>query len=370
VEAAGELGALTAELVAADSVNPGLVPGAAGEGAVGELVATWARAAGLEVELEEALPGRANVIVRTRGRRGGRRLLFNGHLDTVGVTGIARPFEPELKEGRLFGRGAYDMKGGLAAALVAAARAQAEQLPGEVVVACVIDEELGSAGTERLLERHGADAAIVCEPTEERVCIAHKGFAGFEIELRGRAAHGSRPDLGIDAIAAMGPVLVRLEALAARKLGERGHPLLGPGSIHASLIEGGQEYSSYPARCLLRGERRTIPGEGDELLRRELDELTAGSGATVTPTLARLPFEIDAGHPFPQTLERLAGGTGFSGAAFWTDAALLAAAGIPTVVYGPCGGGAHEPEEWVELASLERCARFYLDAARNVCAAG
>jgi acetylornithine deacetylase/succinyl-diaminopimelate desuccinylase-like protein len=183
--------ALAVSLVETESVNPGLAAGS-GERAAAEVVAAWADAAGLDVELEEALPGRPNVLVTAGGTGGGRTLLLNGHLDTVGVAGMDEPFEASVRDGRLFGRGAYDMKGALAAALIAAAKAREERLPGNVVVACVIDEELASAGTERLLRGLTADGAIVCEPTDERVCIAHKGFAGFEIETAGRAAHGSR----------------------------------------------------------------------------------------------------------------------------------------------------------------------------------
>jgi acetylornithine deacetylase len=358
---------LAAALVRAESINPGLAHDGSGEAAAAEVVADWARAAGLEVELDEALPGRPNVLVIARGSGGGGTLLLNGHLDTVGVAGMDEPFAAEVRDGRLHGRGAYDMKGALAAALVAAAHAREERLAGDVVVACVIDEELGSAGTERLVASRSADAAIVCEPTEERVCVAHKGFAGFEVVARGRAAHGSRPDLGIDAIAAMGPVLTRLGALADA-LGRRpGHPLLGPGSIHASTIEGGQEYSSYPGRCVLVGERRTLPGESLADVEAELARLVAGTGADARVTFAREPFELGADDELAGIVARSAGADALEGIPFWTDAALLAAAGIPTVVFGPVGAGAHATEEWVELASLERCADVYLEVARAVC---
>lgn len=368
MNAKGALTELALSLVAAESVNPGLATDGSGEREVAEVVAEWSRAAGLQVEVDDVLPGRPNVVVTARGTGGGRTLLLNGHLDTVGVSGMEHPFAADVREGRLYGRGAYDMKGALAAALVAAAQSREEKLAGDVVVACVIDEELGSAGTEWLVASRTADAAIVCEPTDERICVAHKGFVGFEIETRGRAAHGSRPDLGVDAIAAMGPVLSRLRQLADSL--ERGprHELLGAGSIHASLIEGGQEYSSYPERCLLTGERRTVPGESTADIEEELRGLVGQTDADVRVTLARRPFEIDPAGELPREVARCAGSDRFHGIAFWTDAALLAQSGIPTVLYGPLGAGAHATEEWVELASLERCARVYLETARALCA--
>jgi acetylornithine deacetylase len=362
-----ELASLAASLVETESINPGLGVGGSGERAAAEIVVEWARAAGLEAELEEEAPGRPNAVVTARGTGGGRTLLLNGHLDTVGVVGMEDPFAARLDGGRLYGRGAYDMKGALAAALVAAAQAREEKLAGDVVVACVIDEELASAGTERLVASTTADAAIVCEPTDERLCIAHKGFAGFQVETRGRAAHGSRPDLGVDAISAMGPVLTRLSALAGRLAREPGDELLGPPSVHASLIEGGQEYSSYPERCLVTGERRTLPGETFANVEAELRELVAGTGATAHITFGREPFRIDAADELPQQVAQVSGAGGFFGIAFWTDAALLAGAGIPTVLYGPTGAGAHATDEWVELASLERCSRIYLETARAIC---
>jgi acetylornithine deacetylase len=363
------LAALTASLVRAESINPALGAGGSGERPAADVVAGWARAARLQVEIDEALPGRPNVIVTAPGSGGGRTLLLNGHLDTVGVIGMERPFSGELRDGRIYGRGSYDMKGALAAALVAAARAVDERLAGDVVVACVIDEEVASAGTERLLETRRADTAIVCEPTDERICVAHKGFAGFEIETHGRAAHGSRPDLGIDAIAAMGSVLTRLSELAESLAAGPEHPRLGAGSVHASLIEGGQEYSSYPERCLLTGERRTLPGESVVDVERELQQLIEGTDATARVTFARDPLSTEATDELSQLLARCTGSDRFHGISFWTDAALLADAGIPTVVYGPRGAGAHATEEWVELDSLERCAKAYLDLARLFCAA-
>ena len=237
-----------------------------------------------------------------------------------------------------------------------------------MIVTAVADEEVGSVGTEALVRRTTADAAIVTEPTEEVVAVAHKGFVAFEIETEGFAAHGSRPDLGVDAIAAMGPVLSGIAALDATLRAGSGHPLLGTGSLHASVIEGGQEYSSYPAHCRLQGERRTIPGETVDDVRRELDALTAGTGATVTLPFHREPFETAADADVVSALQRHLGRDEVGGVAFWADSALLAGAGIPTVLFGPVVGGIHGVDEWVDLASLERCRDAYLAVARELCA--
>jgi acetylornithine deacetylase len=292
-------------------------------------------------------------------------LLLNAHLDTVGVETMARPFEPQVADGRLHGRGSYDMKGALAAALLATRDAAALDLAGDVVVTAVADEELGSVGTESVLERVRADAAIVCEPTELRVAVAHRGFAGFEIETHGVAAHGSMPDLGVDAIEKMGPILVALGDLNRRLRAGARHPLLGTPSLHASLIEGGQEMSSYPARCVLMGERRTLPGEGDADIESQLRAI-AGE-ADVRLLVSRGPFAIDEGHELVRTLLAVSGEQEVVGLPFWTDAGLTAAAGIPTVLFGPAGTGAHAAEEWVEIASLERCREVYLGAAQALC---
>ncbi len=357
---------LAAALVRIDSVNPALVPGGAGETEIAEFVATWLREAGLEVEVVEPVAGRPSVIGIARGRGGGRSLVLNAHLDTVGVAGMHEPFAARVTDGRLYGRGSYDMKGALAAALVAAADAWRLGLAGDVIVAAVADEELGSLGTEAVVERMSADAAIVCEPTELTVAIAQRGFTGFEIETRGVAAHGSRPDLGVDAIALMGPVLVALDELGRRLETGRRHPLVGSASLHASLIEGGHELSTYPAHCVLTGERRTLPGESPADIEQELR--VAAGDADVRIFAARDPFEIDETHELVQIVLAAAGSTKPAGVLFWTDAALTAAAGIPTVLFGPAGAGAHAAEEWVDLASLERCREVYVASATALCA--
>jgi acetylornithine deacetylase len=356
-----EIVELASQLVAIDSVNPALVPGGAGERAAAAFVADWCAEHGLDVEVVG--DERPSVIARRRGSGGGRSLLLNGHLDTVGVAGMTAPFEPRVENGRLYGRGSYDMKGALAALLVAAA--EASGLRGDVIVTAVADEELASVGTEAAVERVHADAAIVAEPTELEVAVAHRGFVGFEIETAGVAAHGSRPDLGDDAIVKMGPILVALERLDARLQAGPRHPLAGTGAIHASVIEGGQEMSSFPARCVLLGERRTIPGETVADVERELQEL-AGTAA-VRVVASREPYEAPVDHPFVDLVRRAAGVDDVVGAPFWTDAALVADAGIPTVLFGPVGEGAHAELEWVDLASLDRLREVVLDVALEWC---
>jgi acetylornithine deacetylase len=358
-----ELVELTAALVRIESVNPGLIPGAPGEAAIASFVAAWLREAGVEVETVER-DDRASVVAIARGSGGGRSLMLNGHLDTVGVDAMDDPFSARVDGGRMYGRGAGDMKGALAAAMLALRDAASGGLRGDVILAAVADEELGSTGTEAVLERVRADACIVCEPTDLRVGVAHRGFVAFEIETRGVAAHGSRADVGVDAIARMGPVLVALARRDAELQAGDVHPLLGARSLHAGVIRGGQEVFSYPARCVLEGERRTLPGETADGVQRELREL-AGE-AEVSITVARAPFAIDDRHELVQAVVATAGSP-VVGLPFWTDAGLTAAAGIPTVLFGPVGDGYHGAVEWVDLASLDRCRNVYAATAARLC---
>jgi len=371
---------LLSDLVAIDSINPDLVPGAAGEGPVAAFIAEWLAAAGLEVHMQEVRPGRPNVIGIARGTGGGRTLLLDGHIDTVGVAGMAAPFEPQIREGRLYGRGAYDMKGGLAACLVAAVEARRRALRGDVVVAAVMDEEYAGLGTAAVADRFRADGAIVAEPTELELVVAHKGFVWLEVETQGVAAHGSRPHLGVDAIAKMGGVLVELDRLAVELSRRPPHSLLGAPSVHASLIEGGQELSSYPERCVLSLERRTLPGETGDAAEAELTTIVARLAAAdpafravVRRGLVRAPLETQAGAAILGAVQGTAAGVlgravALAGVSFWTDAATLHEAGIPTVLFGPLGAGAHAVEEWVDLASVQTCAEVYLATAVAFCA--
>jgi acetylornithine deacetylase len=365
---------LVAALVAIDSVNPDLVPGGAGEAEIADFVAGWLREAGLDVELDEPAPGRPSVVAVARGSGGGASLMLNAHMDTVGVEGMERPFEPVVRDGRLYGRGAYDMKASLAACMLAARRLAAEELSGDVIVTAVADEEYASIGVQSVLARRRADAAIVTEPTGLRVCVAHKGFVWAELETEGRAAHGSRPAEGVDAITRMAPALARLAELQSALDAGPGHELVGPGSVHASLIEGGQELSSYPARCRLALERRTAPGESADDFKRECEALVEGiDGAEVRMGLVRPPFAVDPDAEVVQAVSRAAEAlTGkpaeVYGETYWMDAALIQAAGIPTVVFGPDGWGAHAVDEWVDLASVDACSDALVAAAHDLCA--
>jgi acetylornithine deacetylase len=373
-----DLTSLLTSLVAIDSVNPSLVPGGAGEARMAEFIEGWARAAGLDAERLEETPGRPSVLVRALGSGGGRTLLLCGHTDTVSVDGMADPHRPRVEGDRLYGRGAYDMKGGLAAALIAAREAAGLCLAGDVVVAAVADEEHASLGIQEALRHVSADAAVVTEPTELELAVTHKGFVWSEIEVAGRPAHGSRPHLGVDAIVKMGTVLRELERLD-RSLADSEHPLLGRASVHASLIEGGVELSSYPAQCKLALERRTLPGETGAQIEREVEALLERCRmadpelvASHRTVLVREPFEIGQETEFVRLVadaaaEVLAAPAKIAGASYWADAAFIAQAEIPTVLFGPGGQGAHAIEEWVSLSDTEAVARTLVGVAARLC---
>jgi acetylornithine deacetylase/succinyl-diaminopimelate desuccinylase-like protein len=362
-----ELQDLICELVAIPSVNPDLVASGSGEAAIASFVASWLGAAGLEVTVVEPVPGRPSVVGVLRGSGGGRSLMLNAHMDTVGAGGMASPFSPVVREGRVYGRGAYDMKGSLAAIMVAARSARTLGLKGDVIVTAVADEEVASFGTSAVLERFRADYGIVTEPTELRLCLAHKGFGWLEVETAGVAAHGSRSDIGVDAIAHMGPILSGVLDLNQRLHAGPRHGLLGTGSIHASLIEGGQEMSTYPARCVAKLERRTVPGEDGASVVREVESLFGSAKASARVTLERPPSEVAPDHPLSVTVGRAAGHPVMIGVAYWMDMALMNAAGIPSIAYGPAGGGEHADVEWVDVASVEKCVDVYLKAAKLLC---
>jgi acetylornithine deacetylase len=376
---------LLRQLVQIESVNPSLVPGGNGEAEIAAFVARLLDEAGIEVRLQEAAPGRPNVIGRLRGDGGGRTLIFNAHLDTVTLEGMEDPLSASIEDGRLFGRGAWDTKGGLAAGLSAllALREANVSLAGDLVMACAVDEEYASIGTEALVKELQGDGCVVLEPSDLAVWIAHGGFIWAEIETEGVAAHGSLPDQGVDAIVKMGRVLTELGQLGRRLRRDKAFysPLaeetMRP-SLHASLIEGGREWSSYPDRCLLQLERRIIPTETVEDFEAELEDIISRLAdedpqfkAQWRTTFARNPWQAVEG-PLLGALERAcsvelgalprrATGT------IWTDAALMQEAGISTVIFGPKGKGKHAVVEYVEVDSVVTCARILARTALDFC---
>jgi acetylornithine deacetylase len=367
---AGDAIALLRRLVAIDSRNPTLVSGAPGEARVAAALADVLRAWGFEVQLRDAAPERPNVVARV-GPTGGRTLLFNGHLDVVGVDGMTHaPFAPVERDGRLYGRGSCDMKGGVAAMCAAAARAASAGLSGEIIVTAVVDEEFASIGTRALVaEGIRADAAIVTEPTRLAVNPAHRGFVWAEFDFRGRAAHGSRYEIGVDAIRHAALLLSALDQLQRDVLDRRTHPLLGHASLHAATIEGGSGWSTYPDRCRLRVERRTLPGETTESVMAEF-EAACARVRTADPALqvelrhvlTQGPSDVAVDAAIVRALEvaMIAEGEAVlhEGMSAWTDAAVLNDDGIPAICYGPGDIAlAHADEEYVPLDEVERCTR-------------
>ena len=360
--------ALTASLVAIDSRNPSLVPDGPGELACATHLAGVLHAWGFAVSLQEIAPGRANVIARI-GPTGRTPLILNGHLDVVGVDGMSHaPFVPEVRDGNLFGRGSTDMKGGVAAMCVAAARAAARgSLASEIIVTAVCDEEYESIGTRALLAQGlRATGAIITEPTRMAIAPAHKGFAWIEVVLHGRTAHGSRYDVGIDANRHAGLLLAALDQYERDVLTSRVHPLLGRASLHASSIAGGTGWSTYAERCALRLERRTLPGESGEQaladIRALCDTLAASRPdfrADVALVCAQPPLDLNGEAPLIASMRAACTAAGvaptIAGLSCWTDAALFAEAGIPALCFGPGDiSRAHSATEWVEIADLER----------------
>jgi len=383
--ARGDAVALLRELVRTDSRNPSLVAGAPGERAAARVLAESLRAWGAKPDIVDAAPGRPNVIARIAGSGGGRSLMLNGHLDVVGTDGmIHEPFSAVERNGLLYGRGSADMKAGVAAMCAAAVRAaDAGALRGDVIIAAVADEEWSSIGTKALIASGvRADAAIVTEPTRLAIMPAHRGFVWFSITVHGRAAHGSRYDLGVDAIRLAGLLLAELDALDAGPLAARTHPLLGRGSLHASTIEGGLGMSTYPDRCVLRVERRTLPGESPE---ETLAQIAAACDrvrtrrpefrADVTLDLAQGPSDVAVDAPIVRALEAAIAAEGgaarIEGMTAWTDAALLNDAGIPAICYGPGDIGlAHAAEEFVPLDEVEQATGVLARLVGDWCGGG
>ena len=370
---------LLRDLVAINSVNPTLVPGAPGEREIASAVAGEMRRIGLDVTIEDVAPGRPNVVGVMEGKSRGRALMLCGHTDTVGVTGMADPFTPGERDGRLYGRGAQDMKGGVAA-MIDAARVIADRGldSGRLIVAAVVDEEHSSIGAEALVKTWTADGAIVTEPTDLAIAVGHKGFAWVEVEVFGRAAHGSRPAEGQDAILRLGRVLTWLENLDRTLQSRPPHALMGTASLHASFVEGGHELSSYPGRAALQMERRTLPSEPEAIAIEEVRDILATLAredatfrAAARPMFSRPGYEVPTDHELPRTLAGALSAVGgtlrITGASFWTDAAVLGHAGIPSILFGPGGAGLHSTEEYVNVADVGVCRDALVELVRRFC---
>jgi acetylornithine deacetylase len=374
----GDAVALARALIQIDSRNPTLVPESPGEGGCARTLASILDDWGFEVRVLESVLGRPNVVA-TIGPADAPALMLNGHLDVVGVEGmIHEPFNPEVRNNRIYGRGSADMKGGVAAMCAAAALGTNSHSNRRILVAAVVDEEYESLGTRALLaDGIRAEAAIITEPTRLAICPAHRGFAWIDVALTGRAAHGSRYDIGVDAITHAGLLLAELDRVErTRDAGPR-HPLLGRGSLHASKIQGGVGMSTYPESCKLSIERRTLPGESAE---KALEEITAACEAVrsrdprfdarVSLSTAQLPSDVPVDSPIVQrlrgALEREKVPVKIEGLSAWTDAALLNEAGIPAICFGPGDIAlAHAAEEYVPVSEIETVTRVLTRLVRD-----
>jgi acetylornithine deacetylase len=369
------------DLVRINSINPSLAPGGAGEPEVIGYVARTVKKLGLQTKIVEAAPGRPSLIATLKGTGGGKSLMLYGHIDTVGIDAMPEPFSAAIRDNKLYGRGAYDMKGSVAAC-IATLKAVVDAgvaLKGDIVLAAVADEEYASIGMSEVLKHVQTDSAIVTEPTEMEICLAHKGFIWLEVEVQGRAAHGSRYDEGIDANMRMGRFLAELDKLEQELRARKPHPWVGPPSLHAAILQGGTELSMYAASSKLQIERRTIPGETEAQVLGELqaiiDRLSKADPtfrATLKTLLVRDSFEVPEDAAIVKDLTRAATDLlvkqpPYVGKPFWMDAALIASAGIATVVMGPVGAGAHAKEEWVDLGSVEEIAMILANTASAYC---
>lgn len=358
--------ALTQALVRIDSSNTD--SGGPGESQLAAFVQAWLAHRSIETHRIEPIAGRPSIVGVVRGKGGGKSLMLNGHMDTVTLAGYdGDALSADIEDGKMYGRGTADMKSGLAAQMVALANAaKLPNLKGDVILAAVADEEASSIGTTALLEAGWrADAAIVAEPTEMALVTAHKGIATFEVDVFGKAAHGSRPDLGVDAICKAGYLLVELDRFG-RELAKRDGKEAGPPNVHCGVIRGGEETNSYPAKCTVSIERRTVAGETAEStegeLRVILERLTRcikDFRCEMRCTLYQAPYFIEKEHEFVRLVkghaEKVTGHEAVvKGETYWTDMALLGEKGIPGVIWGPRGFGLHAKKEWVEVESVRQ----------------
>jgi len=374
---------LLKDTVGTNSVNPTVGRGP-GESAVADLIYDRLTSiGGLEVRRQPVGDRRSNVIAILKGSGGGRSLMLNGHMDTVGIDGmIVEPFKPFIENGKLHGRGACDMKGALAGMMGALKSLvdSGSELRGDLIFTAVADEEYRSIGTKKLVEEYRADAAIVGEPTEMKTAITHKGFVWIEVEIKGKAAHGSVPEKGVDAIAHAAKVVSGLERLQKR-LATRTHPLLGSPKVHTSTIQGGTDWSIIPERCVLRLERRTLPGELVSSVMSEIDEILQDikrNNRDLEAT-ARSPYDMPPLETAPTELivqllqQAVAKVVGrempITGVPYWTDGALLSKlASIPTCLFGPGDiGVAHSADEHVSVKDVLDSTYVYRTIAQTFC---
>jgi acetylornithine deacetylase/succinyl-diaminopimelate desuccinylase-like protein len=356
---------LLAEIVALPSVNSAFLPPRhphAGEKNVADFLAAIAARAGLEIEFQKVLPGRANLIARLLPKNKIRQtILLAPHLDTVGADGTK--FIPQRKNGKLFGRGACDTKGSVAAMLSAVCElAESKNRPREteIVFAGLIDEEHVQAGSRALAKsKFKADLAIVGEPTKLQVVTAHKGSLWLEMETRGKAAHGATPQFGKNAIHEMACIVDLLETDYAKKLRKRKHPLLGTATVNVGMISGGVQPNIVPDRCQITVDRRTLPGETDAGVKSEIKNFLRARNLSAWISEKKLapaiPLETNHKLPLIQKFLKCAGQKNPLGVHFFCDAAVLSAGGIPSVVFGPGDvAQAHTTDEWISLSELER----------------
>lgn len=342
--------------------NPPAVPARFGEKNVADFLAAVAARAGLEVEFQNVLPERSNLIVRLQPRNRIRQtVLLAPHLDTVNADDSQ--FVPRRKGSRLHGRGACDTKGSVAAMLTAlCALAESSNRPREteIVFAGLIDEEQAQAGSRALVKnRFPADLAIVGEPTSLRVVTAHKGSLWLELETRGVAAHGATPQFGRNAIHQMARIVHLLETDYAAQLRRRKHALLGHATVSVGTIFGGAQPNIVPDRCVITIDRRTLPGETGAGVKREIQKLlrlkklpAAIRSGKLAPAL---PLETNHRLPLVRKFLEAAGQPRPAGVHFFCDAAVLSAGSIPSVMFGPGNiAQAHTADEWIALAELER----------------
>lgn len=363
---------LLSELIALPSVNPAFLPAGhpqAGEQRVADFLAATAARAGLGIEFQTVLPGRSNLIARLSPPGKIRhRLLLAPHLDTVPAAAESQLL-PRKKNGRIAGRGACDTKGSVAAMLSALrdlARSPARPQATEIIFAGLVDEENAQAGS-RAFAASGfkADLAIVGEPTQLKVVTAHKGSLWLRLETRGTSAHGARPELGRNAVHAMARIVDTLETDYATRLRRRRHPLLGHATVNVGMIHGGTQPNIVPDACAITIDRRTLPGETETGVRREIIALLARKKLRAAFSRAKLapsrPLETKTSLPLVRQFMHAARQTRPAGVDYFCDASVLAAAGIPSVVFGPGDiAQAHTADEWISLASLQRAREMLL----------